>query len=124
MRAKCPFGFVVAIAVVTLGSFVTVAAQESGVGELVPQIDPNEAPFAVMWGSRVPGPMVKELPEPPTVLSQAPDSGVFDPAGSAASFDPVGSFRSGIPVTRGAGAGISDFQEARRSLKQLIRQLG
>ena len=130
MRAKCPFCFVVAIAIVALGSFVTdaVAGDEPQVGDLVPQVDPNEAPFAVMWGNRVPGPMEVESPGDDLIVMTAPpnEGSSFEPQGSLRngipSTDPQGSL--GIPQARGAGASISDLQEAKRSLKQLIRQLG
>jgi len=127
MRAKCLPGFVVAIAMIALGSFVTYAEEPApGVGELVPVTDPNDAPFAVMWGDRVPGPMDVSLEPPPDLVpmsQQAPEFNVIPAASDTGAFGQFGSSGGAFLSPRSTGA-VSDLQQAKRSLKQLIRELG
>jgi len=128
MRAKCPPCFIFAIAVIALGSFATDALAERPPrpGELEPVVDPSAAVFAVT-GAFLPGPVDPPLDAPtvPTPPTAAPPVFHATPAlGETGAFDPVGSLGGAILSARSAGPGVTGMQQAKRSLKQLIRELG
>jgi hypothetical protein len=100
-------------------------AQE--VGHLIPYDDPSDEPFSVI-NVTLPGPVAPPLEAPivATPLAQQVDLLNELPAtADTGQNHPVNALGGGAIVSgRSGGRGTSSMQQARRSLKQLIRQLG
>ena len=123
MRAKHLPSFLIVMAAVAIAT--PTVAQE--VGGLIPYDDPSDEPFSVI-NVTLPGPVAPPLKAPsvPTPLVQKVDPLNERPVtADTGAIDPLNALDGGAIVSgRSGGRGTSSMQQARRSLKQLMRKLG